>query len=241
LSVYSSNSEDSHVQTSDNTGLGENEVLQSVVVPAAGNYYVKVSSSAGTGVQLYDISFHYGKAVYSLGVPSISVSIDPTTVGLSNADLAFKSFDASTQAYATATNLDTLKGYFAETAFAFSPNFTGHTEASTASFPLQQGWNLLSIPSENGASWSTSQIQVEKGGSTVNLATAADTNAWVYDYAWIFNESLKEYQPVYDNLVLSNGVNTIQGGESFWFYARTTGTTLIFPASVLPVVVGYSP
>ncbi len=218
----------------DNWAIGKHEKTQAVNISSTGTYFIKISSSGGSSdVQMYDLDLSIGDEIFAMGVPTDETDLAFADVGIGGATVQL--FNAATQAYESTSDVDTQQGYWVKIA-PFNPDFAARsTVVGTVTYTLNQGWNLLSIPSDVCFHWDTAMIDIENASVTEDLLTAAQVEAWVEDYAWVYNQTNRVYEPVYDNGVLSVGADHIEPGQSFWFYSHINGTKLILnvPASAM--------
>ena len=223
------------LRSSDLWPIGEDESSQIVKLTSTGTYYIRVATSSGAYVQMYDLDISLTDELHPMGVPTSDTNLAFGDINLTGASV--QAYNAGTQAYESVSDIDTKRGYWVQVA-GFSPDFSSYDNpvVGTVTYTLSAGWNLLSVPSDVCFDWDTSLIDVENG-STVDLETAAKTHAWVEDYAWIYDESSGQYDPIYNTGDLGVGGNKIPGGSSFWFYSHYNNVDLIFDVPMTGVCV----
>ena len=213
------------VKDNDIFAIGQAENVQFAKLPATETYYIKVHASGASSVQMYDLDISLASEVFDMGVPTTDADMSYADISISGATV--QAYNGAGQAYeAISDDIDQKRGYWVKRN-PFSPDFAARpTAVGEVTYNLSNGWNLLSVPSDICFHWDTTAIDVERSAVTVDLATAAQTNYWVEDYAWIFNQSTGEYEIIYDSGVISGGANEIPGGQSFWFYSHVGNAIL---------------
>ena len=213
------------VKDNDIFAIGQTENVQFAKLPATETYYIKVHASGASSVQMYDLDISLADEIYAMGVPTTDENMSYADISITGATV--QAYNAAGQAYeAISDDIDSKRGYWVKRN-PFSPDFSARSTAvGEVTYNLSSGWNLLSVPSDICFHWNTTEIDVERSAVTVDLATAAQTNLWVEDYAWIFNQTTGEYDPIYDTGVLTAGNDEILGGQSFWFYSHVSNAIL---------------
>ena len=149
------------LRNSDLWPIGENESSQIVKLDSVGTYYIRVASSAGSYVQLYELDISLTDEFHAMGVPTNDTNLTFANVNITGATV--QSYNAGTQSYQSASDIDTKTGYWVQVA-GFNPDFSGFDNpvVGTVTYTLSAGWNLLSVPSDVCFHWDTSLIDVEK-------------------------------------------------------------------------------
>jgi hypothetical protein len=100
---------------------------------------------------------------------------------------------------------------------ATSYTLTGPANLTSTEISLSQGWNLIGTPYYYPVAWDN--VQVKKGAETVSLPEAV-TRGWVRTYAYYWQGG------AYHTLSSGGSFEPLKG---YWFYAKVSGCTLIFP------------
>ena len=103
---------------------------------------------------------------------------------------------------------------------ATSYTLTGPANLTSSEISTSQGWNLIGTPYYYPVAWDF--VQVRKGAETVSLPEAV-TRGWVRSYAYYWQGG------AYHTLSIGGSFEPLVG---YWFYAKVSGCTLIFPPKV---------
>jgi len=107
-----------------------------------------------------------------------------------------------------------------------SPCGTIPPQDSEARIHLSIGWNLIGTPFINPVPWDLSNIQVEKGGTAMSLAAAADT---VDGWCWGWDSASGAYYLVYDASIIPGARSAIEPWLGYWIRAKGA-CDLVLPA-----------